>query len=150
MGNYQVLQQSDLNVSADIPEHPVWILGETAALERVFLNLMQNAGRYADTLLNIRVQENPENVSVFFVNDTKSLFEEDISHLFDRFYIGDHSRNQGGTGLGLTVAKSLAEEMGGALSVHTDRPGLLERESGKTMICFELSMPVIKSRPECE
>lgn len=149
-GNYQVLLQADLNVAVDIPEHPVWVLGEAAALERVFLNLMQNAGRYADTLLNIRVQENPENVSVFFVNDTGTLSEEEISHLFDRFYIGDPPRNQGGTGLGLTVAKSLAEEMGGALSVRTDRPGLLERESGKTMICFELSMPVIKSRPECE
>ncbi|MCR1917550.1 HAMP domain-containing histidine kinase [Frisingicoccus caecimuris] len=149
-GNYQVLQQSDLNVSADIPEHPVWILGETAALERVFLNLMQNAGRYADTCLNIRVQENAENVSVFFVNDTKSLFEEDISHLFDRFYMGDHSRNQGGTGLGLTVAKSLAEEMGGALSVHMDRSGLSEQEDSRMMLCFELRYKVFSFfEPPC-
>lgn len=149
-GNYQVLRQSDLNVAVDIPEHPIWVLGEAAALERVFLNLMQNAGRYADTCLNIRVQENAENVSVSFVNDTNVLSEEEIPHLFDRFYMQDHSRNQGGTGLGLTVAKSLAEEMGGVLSVRTTVPGSLEPGNGKCMICFELLMPIVKNRPGCE
>lgn len=137
-GNYQVLQQSDLNVSADIPEHPVWVLGEAAALERIFLNLLQNAGRYADACLNIVVRETAENVIISFMNDTKVLSEEEVPHLFDRFYMQDDSRNQGGTGLGLTVAKSLAEEMDGTLSVNMDTSGPL------SIICFELSIPVIK------
>ena len=145
-GNYQVLQQSDLNVVVDIPEHPIWVLGEAAALERIFLNLLQNA----DTCLNIVVREAAENVIISFMNDTKVLSEEEVSHLFDRFYMQDHSRNQGGTGLGLTVAKSLAEEMGGTLRVGMDTSGPLEPESGKSMICFELSMPVVKNRSGCE
>ena len=149
-GNYQVLQQSDLNVVVDIPEHPIWVLGEAAALERIFLNLLQNAGRYANTCLNIVVREAAENVIISFMNDTKVLSEEEVSHLFDRFYMQDHSRNQGGTGLGLTVAKSLAEEMGGTLRVGMDTSGPLEPESGKSMICFELSMPVVKNRSGCE
>lgn len=78
------------------------------------------------------------------------MSEEEVSHLFDRFYMQDHSRNQGGTGLGLTVAKSLAEEMGGTLRVGMDTSGPLEPESGKSMICFELSMPVVKNRSGCE
>lgn len=70
MGNYQLLQQTHLNVDVQIPDHPVWTLGETAACERIFLNLFQNAGRYADTIFQIYfIEPNiaPENewISIF-------------------------------------------------------------------------------------
>lgn len=146
VGNYQFLEQSDLKVDIDIPEHPIWVIGEEAGLERIFLNLMQNAGRYADTSLNIMVKETEKNVTISFINDTTRLSEEEASHLFDRFYMQDSSRNQEGTGLGLTVAKSLAEEMGGTLEVHMDVPDLSEIDSDKSIVSFELCMPVVKKQ----
>lgn len=150
VGNYQILEQSNLKVDIDIPEHPIRVIGEEAGLERIFLNLMQNAGRYADTCLHIMVKEEEEKVRISFVNDTTRLSEEEASHLFDRFYMQDSSRNQEGTGLGLTVAKSLAEEMGGTLEVHMDVPDLSEIDSDKSIVSFELCMPVVKNRPGCE
>ena len=144
VGNYQFLEQSDLKVDVNIPEHPIWVLGEEAGFERIFLNLMQNAGRYADTGLNITVKETEKNVTISFTNDTAKLSEEEVSHLFDRFYMQDGSRNQEGTGLGLTVAKSLTEEMGGTLEVHMNTPDLSEIESDKSIVCFELCMPMVK------
>ena len=146
VGNYQFLEQSDLKVDIDIPEHPIWVIGEEAGLERIFLNLMQNAGRYADTSLNIMVKETEKNVTISFINDTTRLSEEEASHLFDRLYMQDSSRNQEGTGLGLTVAKSLAEEMGGTLEVHMDVPDLSEIDSDKSIVSFELCMPVVKKQ----
>lgn len=137
VGNYQAFGQEQLNVETALPRHPVWVLGDKAALERIFLNLIQNAGRYADSYLRIGVREEKKGVVVFFENDTKKLAEEDVTHLFERFYMQDNSRNQGGTGLGLTVAKALAEEMGGEMQVRAEKK--TEGEEA-LVVCFELYM----------
>lgn len=143
MGNYQLLEQSHLEVDINIPEHPIWVMGEESALERIFLNLLQNAGRYADTYLHISIKEEDQNVSISFINDTNILSEDEIPNLFDRFYMQDNSRNKGGTGLGLTVAKSLLEEMGGTLKANIVDKEFLKNEINKVTICFELCMKVI-------
>lgn len=140
MGNYQILEQAHLQIEIDLPDYPIWVLGEESALERIFLNLLQNASRYADAYLRISIKEYKQNISISFINDTQVLSEDDIPHLFERFYMQDSSRNQGGTGLGLTVAKSLAEEMGAELNAY-----IVDKESKNTNteiinICFELSM----------
>lgn len=137
MGNYQVFEQADLEITADIPEYPVWILGEETALDRVFLNLLQNAGRYAKSFLHIAMKTEVTKITILFVNDTEKLTEDDIPHLFDRFYMQDSARSRGGTGLGLTVAKSLTEQMEGSLEVHiTEHEGA----DNQCVLCFELSM----------
>lgn len=140
-----LLEQAQLKVDIHIPNRPIWVWGEASALERIFLNLFQNAGRYADTLLQIAIEEQEGEVSVSFTNDTRILSEEDIPHLFDRFYMQDDSRNQGGTGLGLTVAKSLAERMGAALTVKmTDK----DSKQNRCILCFEMNMKLfIQKKP---
>lgn len=144
MGNYQVLEQSHLTIDVNIPEYPIWVIGDDSALERIFLNLLQNAGRYANSFLSISIKKDDENVSISFINDTNILSEDDISHLFDRFYMQDSSRNQGGTGLGLSVAKLLAEEMGGILGVSIVDKGSLNPKEDKFTICFELRVKATK------
>ena len=117
MGSYALLEQASIHVEAELPEHPVWVLADQTALERIFQNLFQNAARYTrkDFRLSVR-KNNDATVSFLFTNDTEKLTAEDIPHLFDRFYMQDSSRSQGGTGLGLTVARALAEEMSGTLT----------------------------------
>lgn len=144
MGSYQMLEQSHLAVEVNIPEYPIWVLGENAALERIFLNLLQNASRYASNFLRISIKVDEENVLISFINDTYILSEEDIPHLFNRFYMQDSSRNQGGTGLGLTVAKMLAEEMGGILEVRIVDKEALDSGKEKLTICFQLNMKATK------
>lgn len=145
LGNCQILEGTNLEVNINIPEYPVWVMGDGAALERIFLNLLQNAGRYARTYLNIQVSETEKDVSVFFVNDAEGVSKEMVSYLFDRFYIQDASRNQGGTGLGLTVAKLLVEEMGGTLEACLNEDGSGPGQKSKSSISFELRMPGIKN-----
>ncbi|MCB2342556.1 sensor histidine kinase [Clostridium estertheticum] len=144
MGNYQILERLHLAIEVNIPEHPIWVMAEDSALVRIFLNLLQNAGRYADSFLRISMKEDDENVLISFINDTNMLSEDDIPHLFNRFYMQDSSRNQGGTGLGLTVAKLLAEEMGGILEVSIVDKESLNSEKYKFTICFKLCIKVIK------
>ena len=145
LGNCQILEGTNLEVNINIPEYPVWVMGDAAALERIFLNLLQNAGRYAHTYLNIRMRETEKDVSVFFANDAEGVSKEMVIHLFDRFYIQDASRNQGGTGLGLTVAKLLTEEMGGTLEACLNEDGSGPEQKSKSSISFELRMPGIKN-----
>ena len=146
LGNCQILEGTNLEVNINIPEYPVWVMGDGAALERIFLNLLQNAGRYARTYLNIQVSETEKDVLVFFANDAEGVSKEMVIHLFDRFYIQDASRNQGGTGLGLTVAKLLTEEMGGTLEAHLDEDGSGAEQGDKSIISFELRMPVMNKK----
>ncbi|MFA9465657.1 MAG: sensor histidine kinase [Velocimicrobium sp.] len=89
MGNYQILEQVHLQIEIDIPDYPIWVLGEESALERIFLNLFQNASRYSDTYLHISLKECKHSISISFINDTRVLSEDDIPHLFERFYMQD-------------------------------------------------------------
>lgn len=144
MGNYTLLEQAHLSVKASIPEHPVWVSGGESPIDRILCNLFQNAGRYAHSRLQIDVVEEPETVSVLFTNDTLLLSREEIPRLFDRFYMQDASRSQGGTGLGLTVAKALAEEMHGTLRAYVpEDPDA--KESNVLTVCFELRLPAVSS-----
>ena len=127
--NYRVLQETRLTVDADIPEHPVWIWGEQEALERIFSNLCQNAGRYAESFLRISVNEKKEQTEIHFENDTNRITEEEAEHLFERFFVPDNSEKQGSTGLGLTIARYLAEAMGASL--EAELTGAAGSETGK-------------------
>lgn len=115
-GNYELLQKSGLTVDINIPGKPLWAVGEIMALERIFYNLIQNAGRYAGKYLEISAVSEEGDIVIRFVNDAPDLSLEDMEHLFDRFYTQDPSRSKGGTGLGLTVARLLAKKMGASLT----------------------------------
>ena len=117
------------------------LAADEAALARVFQNLLQNAGRYAKSRLVITAGEKPEQLLLTFANDTTDLSPSDTARLFERFYTPDASRHQGsekgqgGTGLGLTVARTLAREMQGDLSAE-----LTPTRDTEGILCFTLSL----------
>ena len=135
--NCHILEETHLNVSLDLPDRPIYVLADKTALERIFFNLFQNAGRYAHTFFHITIKNEQNSIKILFANDTCSLSSEDISHLFDRFYIQESARSQGGTGLGLTIARSLAEEIGGELSVSSKK----SNGNNSLLISFTLALP---------
>ncbi len=139
-GNSRLLEQAGLKITAELPDYPLWVAGEEAAFDRIFFNLLQNAARYAKSWLKIEVKEQKETLSLLFTNDTEALSRSDISHLFERFYMQDRSRSRGGTGLGLTIAKALAEEMNGSLLIKLPEDTGNSKEEN-LIVCFELCLP---------
>ena len=133
--NYQLVEK--LRLTARLPERPVMVRGNKAALERIFLNLLQNAGRYAHSFLDIYMEEAGDRgnvkavcaegedpgayVRIIMTNDAPGITQETVSHIFDRFYRSDRSRSKGGSGLGLAIARSLAERLGGSLTAEKVR-----------------------------
>lgn len=119
VGNCLLLENANLKVDTHFLDYPVWIKGNNDALERIFVNLLQNISRYAHSYVKLEIEEKENQALITFENDTDKLCEQDIPNLFERFYMKDSSRSQGGSGLGLTIAKSLAAEMGGCLEADT-------------------------------
>jgi signal transduction histidine kinase len=108
---YAELQQAGLVVEALIPETPLWVVADAAALERIFTNLVTNAALHGEQRLTVRLKSDTGSVTFANPLPAASAAKLDVAHLFDRFYTADASRNQQSAGLGLAIVKILAERM---------------------------------------
>lgn len=94
-----------------MPDEKIIRCLDSAALARVFSNLLNNAVKYSEGTLYITLTKTGE---IYFKNPTTKLTETQVGKLFDRFYTVSDARNS--TGLGLSIAKNLVEKMGGKIS----------------------------------
>ena len=115
---YQDFEDRMIQVDLETGERPSYVFCDGGALERVFMNLIQNTLRYAKSYLKVVLKEEHQNVSIEFENDTDDLKEEDVERLFEPFYIKDESRTSQSTGLGLTITKHIVEQMNGTISAE--------------------------------
>ncbi|WP_066712012.1 sensor histidine kinase [Clostridium sp. Marseille-P299] len=115
---YQELSVKNLEIDLVIPEHPILVEANSNAMERVFLNLLQNACRYAESRLKIGIEQSKDEVTVSFENNVTDFSEDDLNSIFERFYMRDNARSDGASGLGLTIAKHLVEKMHGMLEAE--------------------------------
>lgn len=105
-------QKRGLEVTAQLPDYGIWILGDQVAYQRIVQNLLGNAIRYSQSKLEIVVYEQEDRGVLCATNDAAELTEQEIKCLFERFYTVDRAR--GTTGLGLYIVKTLSEKMGGS------------------------------------
>lgn len=94
------------------------VLADKQALERIFANMIGNALKYGKDYWKIEIENTNSTVKMIFQNPANGLTEEEVSHLFERFYMQEQSRTVGGSGLGLTIAKMLMESMGGDMKAE--------------------------------
>lgn len=113
------LEQSELMPRVVMPEKDIFIMGDGEWLWRIFSNLLNNACKYAacGTDVEISLEENNKKAAVRIANISKSALNVEGDELFERFVRGDSSRHTEGNGLGLSIAKSLAELQGGSLDI---------------------------------
>lgn len=112
----------ELELELDLP--PLRYDGSESLLYHVWSNLIGNAVKFSPqgAVLTVELAQRGGEV-VFSVTDRGPGMSEDVRrHIFDKFYQGDHSRRQDGSGLGLPLAKRIVELCGGAISVES-RPG---------------------------
>ncbi|MES9938810.1 MAG: sensor histidine kinase, partial [Sedimenticola sp.] len=101
--------------------------GRPLALKRCFSNLVENAVRYGDEA-HITVEESQQQVTVSIEDRGPGLDEEDLENLFKPFYRGEGSRSRetGGSGLGLGIARNIARAHGGDVTLKHGTGGGLE------------------------
>ncbi len=123
VGEYQErMEQADQTLVLTQPQEPVRILADGRLLWRVFDNLLNNAFKYSqpNTRVYLTLEKIGNRAVVVFRNISKVPLNISSDELMERFVRGDSSRNTEGSGLGLSIAKSLTELQGGDFRLIVD------------------------------
>ena len=107
---------------------PVTVDGDAAALQRLFVNLVDNAVKYGGRA-RITLRREADHAVVEIADAGPGLSPEDLERVFEPFYRADPARNldAGGIGLGLPIARSTARAHGGDLELASTPQGLRAR-----------------------
>lgn len=100
-------------------EKDTHISGDEKLIRQLFEILIDNAAKYAaqNSIFNIFVKRKGKKNLIIFENESNNIFQGNLDMLFDRFYRTDASRNSstGGSGIGLSIAKSIISLHGGTI-----------------------------------
>lgn len=116
------LSKAGLELVLTKPEEPVPIMADGRHMWRVFDNLMNNACKYAQpgTRVYLTLQRSGNTAQVVFRNISRSQLNISGDELMERFVRGDSSRNTEGSGLGLSIARSLVQLQHGKMELIVD------------------------------
>ena len=123
VGEYQErLAGCRLTLVARPPEKPVSVQADGRLLSRVMDNLVSNICKYAleDTRVYVAAACDEETVTISFKNVSRDELNISPDELMERFVRGDASRHTEGSGLGLSIAESLVQLMGGTFDLSID------------------------------
>jgi two-component system sensor histidine kinase BaeS len=134
--------QHQINVLVDVePDHHASLYGDPDRLTQLFSNLFENVLRYTDSPGTLRLWKvQREDRLVLYVEDSgPGVPEESVERLFDRLYRVDHARTRarGGSGLGLSICKSIVEAHGGKIGARNGPSGGLR---------FEIDLPIVSTQ----
>jgi len=125
------------SMQADMEEtgHPVSVQGDTRApyparplaLKRLLTNLIENAVKYG-TRATVSVEDSAAQLQITIADDGPGIPEDQLERVFEPFYRleSSRSRDTGGVGLGLSVARDIARAHGGELTLRNRAGGGLE------------------------
>ncbi len=138
-------QEKDINISVELPPHPLTIYSDSDSLSRILQELLTNAKKYAEPsstiILNVSFQPDTtvRQVVLNVCNTGPGIAPDELPHIFEKFRRGRGVTKQAiqGTGLGLALVKSLVEHLDGTIAVSSH--ALEERSTWQT--CFTLAVP---------
>jgi two-component system phosphate regulon sensor histidine kinase PhoR len=136
-----LVERARLRLVVDPPERVPVVSADAERIGQVFANLVHNATKHTPSGGEIRLSATPDGrFVVFTVRDTgDGIVASDVDRIFERFYKSDRSRADGGSGLGLSIAKHIVEAHGGVIRAASAGPG-----RGAT---FTFTLPVAQFRP---
>lgn len=109
-------------LETDLGAGDACVTGDRRALHRLLSVLLDNALQYTPPEGTVRVETavSSGRVSIAVSNTGEGIRSEDVPHIFERFYRGDPARTrQNGAGLGLAIAKSIAQALGAEIAVES-------------------------------
>jgi heavy metal sensor kinase len=111
------------SISLDLSDPMLGVFGSAEQLERVFMNLLQNALRHtpADGAIRLSAHEQGEHVVVVVEDTGEGIPPEHLPHVCERFYRVDEARSrpEGGAGLGLAICQSIVQAHGGTMQIES-------------------------------
>lgn len=119
---------SSIAIVPDFPEEPIIVKCDDVQLRRAVTNILSNGLRYARSELCLTCRTDKRHVTIRIQDDGDGIAEEDLPHIFDRFYMG----KSGKSGIGLALTKEI---------VHLHK-GTIRAYNGETGAVFEISIPV--------
>ena len=112
----------------DFPETPVIVNCDDTRLRRAITNILSTGIRYARSELRLTCRTDKRHVTIRIQDDGDGIAEEDLPHIFDRFYMG----KSGKSGIGLALTKEI---------IHLHK-GTIRAYNGDSGAVFEISIPV--------
>lgn len=123
-------RQKEVSLTVIPPENELWFRGDQDKVVQILTNIVNNALKYTPEKGEVTIQTvEDDEMAGFQVKDKgMGISQQDLPHIFERFYRGDKSRARktGGVGIGLSIVKALVEAHKGKITVES------ELESGST------------------
>lgn len=119
---------SGITIAPDFPEEPIMVKCDDTQMRRAVTNILTNGVRYARSELRLTCRAYRRQVTIQIQDDGDGIAEEDLPHIFDRFYMG----RSGKTGIGLALTKEI---------IHLHK-GTIRAYNGDAGAVFEISIPV--------
>ena len=132
----------DKELINDITKEDLYIYANEADIFRMLENIFSNCLRYCKTTVSFQCQKDKSGKYIRFIiyDDGPGISEDVIDRLFDRFATGTAGKH----GIGLALAKSIAEEHKGFIKGYN-----LKNEDGTNKgACFEISLPLLSKREQ--
>lgn len=119
---YDILEDEKYKVEIEIDPLPIYIYADIPALKRILKNLINNAIKHGGEgkYIALRLKKTTDKVTIEVEDHGKGIAEKDRENIFYRNYTTAHKNS--GSGLGLTIAKNLALQMGADIQVNSE-PG---------------------------
>ena len=115
--------EQGLSLSLDAPSDEPTVYADAQRLEQVLGNLLSNALHYSARggTVQIKLAHDTDTLHLMVEDSGPGIEEDDLPHIFERFYRSDKARSRasGGSGLGLSIAKQLVEAHGGEIRVES-------------------------------
>ena len=136
---YELLKQKEFQVEVKIPEEAVFIMRNKEALHRILYNLISNVIRYGldGRYLGLVLRSVKNDVYIDVIDKGKGIEKEFAGNVFERLFTMEDSRNRRiqGNGLGLTIAQTLAQQLGGEIVLESE-PNVKTTFTVKLHKCF--------------
>jgi len=144
--NYRIVaKNSQQELTFEVGDLEYLVLGDVNRINQVLNNLLSNAIKYSGegAKIHVSIFSNPRYHMIGVSDNGMGIPEEDLDHIFDRFYRVDKARSRamGGTGLGLAIAKEIMELHKGKIEVKS------KVNVGTT---FTILLPVFKEDTESD
>jgi PAS domain S-box-containing protein len=114
-------------LSVSLPQEPLWVEGDPVRLAQILANLLNNAASYTDEggSIWVRLREEEGRAAISVRDNGAGITAEELGRLFQMFSRGERygGRTQGGLGIGLALARRLAEMHGGTIEARSGGAG---------------------------